>query len=140
MTTKRRHNNPNAGSVADTAVCPSLKAREVPSLTPIAAPVITSLGVLFAHVTWSFAGPLAMFLALLFIVKAGTGWASVVDAAFFVLVGLTVWSRWYDQRSGQATTSYGEHSTWADCRRYMLWMPLTASAAWIVANVIGNRF
>jgi hypothetical protein len=137
--TRHQHQNkPNTNPAANTAVQVS-KDTDV-AHTPNAAPAITSLGVLFAHVTWFFVGPMALFLTLLCIVNVGTGWATVLDAMFFVLVGLTVWCRWFDQRSGQATNSYGESSTWADCRRYILWVPVVAGVAWIVANVIGNHF
>ena len=140
MTTKHRQNKSNADSAANTAAQTRVKDSDVPAHTPNAAPVITSFGVMFAHVAWFFVGPLALLLTLFSIVNAGTGWATVLDAVFFVLVGLIVWCRWFDQRSGQATTCYGEASTWADCRRYMLWMPVVAGVAWIVANVIGITF
>jgi hypothetical protein len=95
---------------------------------------------MIAHLTWFFVGPLALLLMLFSIARAETGWVTILDAVFFALVGLTVWCRWYDQRSGQATTSYGEPATEADCRRYMLRMPVVAGVAWIAANVIGNHF
>jgi hypothetical protein len=140
MTTKHRQNKSNADSAANMAAQTKVKDSDVPAHTPDAAPVITSFGVLIAHVTWYFVGPLALLMTLFNIVNAGTGWATVLDAVFFVLVGLTVWCRWFDQRSGQATNSYGEPSTWEDCRRYMLWLPVVAGVAWIVANLIGNHF
>lgn len=142
MTTKRHQNKSVADFSATKEVQTTPKDTEVarPAHTPNAAPVITSFRVLFAHVTWFFAGPLALLLTFFSIVNAGTGWATVLDAVFFVLVGLSVWCRWFDQRSGQSTTCDGEPSTIADCRRYMLWMPVVAGVAWIVANVIGNHF
>ena len=140
MTTKRHQNKLNADSAVNMAAQIRVKDSDVPVQTPNAVPVTTSFGALFAHVTWFFVGPMALFLALLCIVRAGTGWATVLDAVFFVFVCLTVWCRWFDQRSGQATNCYGEPATWADCRRYMLWLPVVAGVAWIVANVIGNHF
>jgi hypothetical protein len=140
MTTKHRQNKLDAGSTVNTAAQMRAKDSDVPAQTPNTAPVITSLGVMIAHVAWFFIGPLALLLTLYSIVNAGTGWATVLDAVFFVLVGLTVWCRWFDQRSGQATNCYGEPATWVDCRRYMLWLPVVAGIAWIIANVIGNHF
>ncbi len=140
MTAKHHHNKRNTDSVVDTASRAGVKDIEVSAHSPKATPVITSFGVLFAHITWFFLGPLALFLTLFCIAKVGTGWATVLDATFFVLVGLVVWCRWYDQRSGQATNCYGEPATWADCRRYMIVLPAVAIAAWIIANVIGNHF
>jgi hypothetical protein len=139
MNTKRHLNRPSADFSAHTEVQPRLKDTGVAAPTPNAAPDITSFRVLFAHITWFFIGPLALFLTLLCIVNAGTGWVTILDAVFFVLVGLIVWCRWFDQRSGQGTTSSGEPSTWADFQRYVLLMPVVAGAAWIVANVIGNH-
>jgi hypothetical protein len=140
MTTKYHQNKSKAESAANTAVQTKPKGTEAAAPTPTSAPVITGFGVLFAHVTWFFAGPLALLLTLFSIVNAGSGWATALDAVFFVVVGLMVWCRWFDQRSGQSTTGTGEPSTWADCRRYMLWMPVVAGVAWIIANVIGNHF
>jgi hypothetical protein len=136
MTTKRHHHRSNVDSTANTATQISPKDVKVATNTPVA----TSLKVLFAHVTWFFIGPMALFLTLLCIVRSGTGWTTGLDIEFFVFVGLSVWCRWYDQRSGQATNYDGEASTWADCRRYMCWMPVAAGVAWIVANVVGNHF
>jgi hypothetical protein len=137
--TRHQHQSkPNANPAPNTAAQISKDIEG--AHTQNGAPVVTSFGVLFAHVTWFFVGPMALFLTLLCIVNVGTGWATVLDAVFFVLVGLTVWSRWFDQRSGQATNCYGEPATWADCRRYMIRVPVIAGAAWIVANVIGNHF
>jgi hypothetical protein len=140
MTTKYHHNKSGIASPANTAEQTQPKNADTAAPTPKAAPVITSFGVLFAHITWFFVGPLALLLILFSIVNAGTGWATVLDVMFFVIVGLMVGCRWYDQRSGQSTLSHGEPSTWADCWKYMLWMPLVAVAAWIVANLIGNHF
>ncbi len=140
MTTKHHQNKSNADSTANMGAQTKAKDSGVPAHTPNTAPVITSFGVLIAHVMWFFVGPLALLLTLYSIAQAGTGWATVLDAVFFVLVGLTAWCRWFDQRSGQATNCYGEPATWADCRRYMLWLPVVAGVAWIIANVIGNHF
>jgi hypothetical protein len=140
MTTKYHQNKSKAEPTANTAVQTKPKRTEAAAPTPTSAPVITSFGVLFAHVTWFFAGPLALLLTLFSIVNAGTGWATALDAVFFVVVGLMVWCRWFDQRSGQSTTGYGEPSTWTNCRRYMLWMPVVAGLGWTIANVIGNHF
>jgi hypothetical protein len=141
MATKHRQNQnkPKADSAANAAVQARPKETEVPH-APNNAPAITSFAVMIAHITWFFIGPMVLLLTLFSIVNAGTGWATVLDIVFFVLVGLTVWCRWFDQRSGQATNSYGEPATWADCRRYMLWLPVVAGVAWVVANVIGNHF
>jgi len=142
MTTKHRHNHNKSSvdSTGNTAAQTRPQYVEVPAHAPNTPPPITSFGVMLAHITWFFVGPLVLLLTLFSIVNAGTGWATALDVVFFVLVGLTVWCRWFDQRSGQATNCYGEPATWANCRRYMLWMPVVAGIAWIIANVIGNHF
>lgn len=140
MTTKHHPNRSNAHFAGNPVAPTRSNDTEVAVHRPNAAPVVTSFGVLISHVTWFVAGPLALLLTLLGIVNAGTGWATVLDALFFAIVGLMVWCRWRDQRSGQGTTSDGKPSIWADFRRYVLWMPVVAVAAWIVANVIGNHF
>ena len=101
---------------------------------------VTSFGVLIAHVIWFFLGPLTLMLLLLGIINVGGGWASALDAVFFVVIALMILGRWIDQRSGQGTTGYGEPSTWDDFRRYAIGAPILGVAAWIVANVIGNHF
>lgn len=140
MVTKNRQNRNklNVDSAANAAVETRLKDTDVPHASNN-APAITSFAVMIAHITWLFIGPLVLVLTLFSIVKAGSGWGTVLDAVFFVLVGLTVWCRWFDQQSGQATNCYGEPATWANCRRYMLWLPVVAGVAWITANVMGNR-
>ena len=79
-------------------------------------------------------------MTLLSIVRAGTGWATVLDFVFFVVVAAMVFARWVEQRSGQGATMSGEPSTWEDFRRYAIRLPLLAIALWIVANVLGNHW
>ncbi len=101
--------------------------------------VTTSLGVVGVHLLWLFVGPIAMGGLLLNIAQSGTGWLTGLDLGLLAVVVVMLCARWLDQRSGQATTVYGEASTWADVRRYALLMPIVAVGAWIVANVIGNH-
>lgn len=102
-------------------------------------PAITTFSVLFARITWFFAGPVVLFLILMKIIGSGSGWLTVLDGVFWGLVGLMVWCRWIEQRSGAATTSLGQPATWKDFRRYALALPLVAMAAWIAANALGNH-
>ena len=92
-----------------------------------------------AHVAWIFVGPFILLLLLINIVRLGTGWLTALDAAYFVVVAAMILCRWIDQRSGQAITTTGEPSTWADFRRYALLLPPLAIGAWILANAIGNH-
>ena len=103
-------------------------------------PTVTSMPILLAHATWYLIGPLFLLITLLCIVRAGTGWATVLDVLFFVGVAAMFVARWADQRSGQGTTMSGEPSTWEDFRRYAIRLPLVAIALWIVANMLGNHW
>jgi hypothetical protein len=139
MTVKTRHNQSPNTSAISAAERTKPKVAEVPAGGPGDEHAVTSVRVLFVHLIWLFIGPLALLLTLYGIAGTGNGWATTQDAVFFVLIGLMVWCRWLDQRSGQGTTINGEPSTWADFRRYALLTPAVAGAAWIVANVIGNH-
>lgn len=102
-------------------------------------PTITRFSVLVARVTWFFVGPLALLLLLIGIVNVGSGWATALDVLFFCFVGLMVWCRWVEQRSGQATTVYGEPATPEHFRRYVRTLLPSAAGAWLVANLLGNH-
>jgi hypothetical protein len=99
---------------------------------------ITSMAVLATHVIWLFFGPSFLMLLLLAMAQSATGWFSGLDFAYFAIVGLMVFARWFEQRSGQAVTVMGEVSLWRHFRLYAISLPLTAGALWILANVIGN--
>ena len=101
MTVKSYHNHlPTASPVrAEKRTKPS--DAEVLAKGPGDEHAVTSVSVLFAHLMWLFIGPLALLLTLYGIVSIGGGWATAQNAVFFVLVGLMVWCRWLDQRSGQ---------------------------------------
>lgn len=100
---------------------------------------ITSFWLLPVRILWFAVGPVALLLTLAKIAGSDNGWLTVVDAVFWVVVGLMVGFRWLDQRSGVATNAFGEPSTWADFRRYAALLPLVALAAWLVANALGNH-
>ncbi len=101
---------------------------------------ITSGKLILARIFWVFLGPVALSLMLLGIANAGSGWATLLDLAFLMVLGLTVLCRWSEQRSGKAMTAYGdEPSTWAHFRRYVRTFVPLALVAWIVANAIGNH-
>ena len=139
MANKSRRNRPTPGFAADnTAVEKKTDGEETPVQKRDPEQLVTRFGVLFAHVVWFFLGPLTLLMILFGIVNVGSGWATVLDAVFFLLVVLIIGCRWIDQRSGQGTTDSGEPSTWDDFRRYALFAPIIAGVAWITANVLGN--
>lgn len=100
---------------------------------------ITSLSVLGARLTWIFAGPVALLFAAYGIVVAGSGWLTLLDAAFLAIVLFMLLGRWTEQRSGCAMTVYGDRPQPQQYRRYMTTLPVVAIAIWISANVLGNH-
>jgi hypothetical protein len=93
-----------------------------------------------SHVFWMVAGPFLACALLGSIVLSGSGWLTGLDLGFLIVVVLMLVARWIEQRSGQATDAYGELSTWADFRRYVIVLPIVAIVVWIAANVVGNHF
>lgn len=100
---------------------------------------VTSVKILLVHLAWLVFGPIALFVVLYGIIISGTGWFTILDALFFLVVALTIIARWTDQKSGQGTTADGDPSTWNDFRRYAKRLPLLSLVAWMVANIIGNH-
>lgn len=100
---------------------------------------ISSLWVLGARVTWTVLGPFALFLLSAGIVSRGTGWATALDVRFGGVVGLLLFGRWVERRSGSATTLHGEPAALEQCKHYMIVLPLVAAALWAGANLLGNH-
>jgi hypothetical protein len=101
---------------------------------------VTSVKILLVHLVWLVFGPIALFVALYGIINSGTGWFTILDALFFLVVAMTIVARWADQKSGQGTTADGDPSTWNDFRRYATRLALLSAVAWIAANILGNHF
>ena len=110
-----------------------------PAAPPANPGEISSFGVLLARLMWVLAGPLALLGVTYSIVSGGTGWLTGLDAAFGVVVGLMLVGRWYEHRSGEATTLTGEVATPEHFRRYMMLLPTAAVIVWVVANAVGNH-
>jgi hypothetical protein len=99
---------------------------------------ISSFGVLGARLTWAMFGPLALVVLAWAIGSRRQGWLTGLDAPYAAVVILMMLGRWVEHRSGTATTLTGEPATAAQCRRYLVLLPIVAVAAWIVAKVLGN--
>jgi len=100
---------------------------------------IASLWVLGARLTWVLLGPFALLLISAGIVSRGTGWATALNVCFGVVVGLMLFGRWVEQRSGGATTTKGEPSSLEDCKRYTIVLLIVAASLWVGANLLGNH-
>jgi len=89
---------------------------------------------------WMMIGPLGLMLCLYFIATSGTGWHTVADLLYFVILGGMILGRWLEFRGGHPETSAGDPATPADLRRYILLALTIGPALWLAANVIGNHW
>jgi len=110
-----------------------------PNRTPPAPPEISSIGVLAARVVWMLLGPLALLVLAYGIVRAGPGWRTAWDAVFLLVVALMIAARWFEQRSGTATTVTGEPASPAHFRRYVRVLVPVAAVVWVAANLLAWR-
>ena len=110
-----------------------------PTNHTVSAKPISSISVLGARMTWVCLGPAALFFAVLGITYQGTGWLTLLDAFFWLVVGLMMLGRWVEFRAGAATTLTGEPTTQSQYRTYMAWFPAIAALLWAVANALGNH-
>jgi hypothetical protein len=83
-------------------------------------------------------GPLTLVMTTYSIVTSGTGWTTVADFLFFVILGGIVLGRWLEFRGGSPDTQTGEPATAADLRRYIVTIVTAGPAVWVVANVLRN--
>ena len=109
-----------------------------PQVSPDVPPS-DSFSVLVSRIFWMLIGPITLALLAFGIVRAGTGWLTGLDVAFFVVLGLIVGARAIEQRSGQGATAEGKPSTWEHVRRYYFRLIAVAAALWLVANLFGNH-
>jgi len=98
---------------------------------------ITSASVLLARVMWMALGPMLLMVTAVGIVLRG-GWLAPWDAAFGIVLFLTIGGRWLEHRSGSAKTMDGEPATDANLHQYIRVMLPLAVGIWVTANVLGN--
>jgi hypothetical protein len=103
-----------------------------------ASPPTTFMGFM-GRILWLFFGPLALMMVLMGIVQTGEGWLTGFDIAFFVILVAMVLGRALEFASGAPQTADGTPATPGHLFRYMIWMPATALAFWVVANFFANR-
>lgn len=94
---------------------------------------------LLARLTWVLLGPVVLGLLTVGILSTGSGWLTVLDLAFMLVVALMLLGRWHEARSGSAMTLYGQPATPEQCRRYLRVLPAAALVLWLLANVLGNH-
>ncbi len=106
---------------------------------PTDMPVVTQATPLVARVVWFILGPLVLLFTLWGILVQGSGWITVLDGVYLVIVLAMIGARWVEQNSGQAMTTTGERATWDDFRRYATGLVPLAVVAWGAANLLGNH-
>lgn len=99
----------------------------------------SGFGSAFTRIFWTVLGPLILLGVLAYNVARPGGWFSMGDAPVALVAAAMIGCRWREQRSGRATTAYGEPSTPAHFRRYVIIVGVAAAAAWALANVLGNH-
>jgi hypothetical protein len=92
------------------------------------------------RVFWMIAGPMALAALSVAIVRAGTGWLTGLDVAFFVILCGIVLARWLEFRRGHALTAGGEPASPAHLRRYALTALGLGLSTWVLANLMGNHW
>ncbi len=141
MTTKSRKRLPDSPEPRETSPG-ARQVAEAPSAAdnnPNDQSVTGTFGALATRVTWFCLGPAAILFTLGGILSTGSGWTTALDAIYFAFVGVVVWCRWTEQRSGRGATIYGEPTTWDDFRRYVKTLLPVAFGAWVIANLLGNH-
>jgi hypothetical protein len=100
---------------------------------------ISSVSVLLGRLMWFIIGPFVLMGITYGIVTRGSEWLSGPKVAYVVFVVLMVWGRWYEQRSGVATTAQGKPATWEHHRRYVRVLSPVATVTFVLANILGNH-
>jgi hypothetical protein len=106
---------------------------------PTNKPKALSLRFALARLFWLYAGPMIMLLTSFSIVRAGSGWTTYLDAVFLVVLGLTIFARWYELHSGHGCDGFGNPVTMAVFPKYLGLIVPVAVAAWVIANMLGNH-
>ena len=91
----------------------------------------TSIRQVIARTFWMMLGPGVLALLLFNIAGQGKGWLATSSIAFLVVLGGVIIARALDPRN-----SFGEPSTTADFRRYVVCALGLGVAAWALANVL----
>lgn len=99
----------------------------------------TSIGMLFARLSWMIFGPLGLFLLISAILRTGEGWLTTADIAYFGVLAGMVLCRIVEFRGGAAITAEGEPMTAAVLWRYVAVTLALGVGAWVVANLFANQ-
>jgi hypothetical protein len=100
---------------------------------------ITSLTVVIGRLFWMMVGPLTLMVTIYFFVSSGTGWWTVADLLYFIILGGMILGKWLEFRGGNPQTSTGEPAGPTDLRRYVLMVVTIGPIVWVLANLVGNH-
>jgi hypothetical protein len=106
----------------------------------MSAEPLTSPAALFGRIFWMIVGPIGLAVLALRILQERTGWFTVTDMAYFLVLGGMLLGRWVEFRSGGARTGMGEPATSDDLRRYLMGASLLGLGLWALANLVGNHW
>lgn len=99
----------------------------------------SSILVLLSRLMWMMFGPVLACIIVYTILTSGSGWLTVWDIAFVIIIGLMLGGRSIEQRSGAAMTATGEPATTQHLERYVKMLLPVAAVIWCAANVLGNH-
>lgn len=100
----------------------------------------TSPAAFFGRLAWIIVGPMALTVLALGIAQQDTGWFTILDLTFFLILGGMLFGRWLEFQAGDATTSTGETATTADLRRYLITAAPAGIGLWVLVNLVGNHW
>ena len=92
---------------------------------------------LLTRMYWMGFGPIFALLSLIGVAGNSTGWLTVIDSVYFVLLALLPFSRWLEFRLGKAETSAGKPATGTDLRNYLVVIAVGGLLAWAIAKLVG---
>lgn len=102
-------------------------------------PASSGVGVGLARVFWTLFGPMILFGILLLNFSQPGGWLTRWDVLVPVIVAALIGCRWLEQLTPGARTAYGDSSTPAHFRRYVLVLVTATVAAWVLVNILANH-
>jgi hypothetical protein len=99
----------------------------------------SNLTIGLARLYWAIFGPGFLIGSLALSVAGPKGWLTGRDLVPFLVLGAMILCRWMEQRTGKATTAYGDPSTPRDFHLWAVIVSVIAVVGWIIANIISNH-
>jgi hypothetical protein len=93
---------------------------------------------MFSRGFWMMLGPLLLVPFAIKIIEYGNGWLTPFDFIFVGTLIAMILARGFEFYKGHPRTAEGAPATQQHFWRYVLWVGILGSVAWIVANLVGN--